>query len=81
MNEIIFSKNSFKTLFHCQEELSIHGLVGQTVLTFGKCPKIHPCVAYSHNPFVCPWLDRKRSIFSPHFLYSRFTFFELSRGS
>ena len=45
MSEIIFSKNSFKTLFHCQEELSIHGLVGQTVLTFGKCPKIHPCVA------------------------------------
>lgn len=51
MSEIIFSKSSFKTLFHCQEELSIHGLVGQTVLTFGKCPKIHPCVAYSHNPF------------------------------
>ena len=40
MSEMICRKNSFKTLFHCQEELSIHGLVGQPVLTFGKCPKI-----------------------------------------
>lgn len=40
MSEMIFSKNSFKTLFHCQEDLSIHGLVGPPVPPFGKCAKI-----------------------------------------
>ena len=46
---MIFSKNSFKTLFHYQEDLSIHGLVGGSGSSdfFGKCPKIPVWLTHS----------------------------------